>query len=133
MAFQAAAKGKSNRQVAQTMNGHGFRTVGTRGGGPFTKDTVRGILRNRFYIGEIPDGKGGRKPAKHNPIIDPSLFNQVQAARARKRRGPLPMRRSATTYSLSGLTSASNVKVPCGFTGTILVAPASSVVPENKG
>ena len=103
MPLAAAAKGNSDRQIAQFMNARGYRTVGTRGGGPFTKDTVRGILRNRFYIFEIPDGKGGRIPAKHNPIIDPSLFNQVQAARARERRGPLPIRRSSRTYSLSGL------------------------------
>jgi len=103
MAFEAAGKGKSNRQVAQTMNGHGFRTVGTRGGGPFTNFTVRGILSNRFYIGEIPDGKGGWLPGKHGPIIDSSLFHQVQEVKASKRRRPLPIRRNATTYSLSSL------------------------------
>ena len=112
MAFEAAAKGKSNRQVAQTMNGHGFRTVGTRGGGPFTNFTVRGILSNRFYIGEIPDGKGGWLPGKHGPIIDLSLFHQVQELRASKRRRPLPIRRRATTYSLSSLIQCVHCEGP---------------------
>ena len=112
MAFEAAAKGRSNRQVAQTMNGQGFRTVGTRGGGPFTNYTVRGILSNRFYIGEIPDGKGGWLPGKHGPIIDPSLFHQVQEVRASKRRRPLPIRRSATTYSLSGVIQCVHCEGP---------------------
>ena len=103
MAFEAAAKGKSDRQVAQLMNAHGYRTVGNRGGGPFTKDTVRGLLPNRFYIGELPEGKDSWIPGKHEPIIHPSLFQQVQAVRAKKRPRRSPIRRDTPTYSLSGL------------------------------
>ncbi len=103
MAFKEASKGKSDRQVAQIMNAHGFRTVGSRGGGPFTLASAKGILTNRFYTGEISDGKGGWMRGKHEPMIDESLFQQVQLARAKNRSNPLTIRRSARTYSLSGL------------------------------
>jgi hypothetical protein len=39
-----------------------------RGANPFTKDTVRRLLLNRFYLGELPDGHGGWLPGRH-PVI----------------------------------------------------------------
>lgn len=35
------------------------RIDGNQGNRPFTKDTVKGILTNKFYIGYLPDGDHG--------------------------------------------------------------------------
>src|SRR5215218_10319545 len=56
LAFNEAAKGASDRDVAVRLNDAGYRTTGNRGRNPFTKDTVRVMLQNRFYLGELPDG-----------------------------------------------------------------------------
>ena len=103
MAFDLAAVGKSDREVARALNAAGYRTAGNQGNRLFSKDTVRGILTNRFYLGEIPDGNGGWVDAKHEAFIDPELFEQAQGMRARNRKLPKTIRRRARTYSLSGV------------------------------
>src|SRR3954471_19304926 len=60
LAFQLAASGKTDREIAQALNVAGYRTNGNRGMNRFTKDIVRPMLQNRFYLGELPDGDGGR-------------------------------------------------------------------------
>lgn len=65
MAFDLAAQAKSDREVAITLNTSGYSTTGTHGSRPFSKDTVKDVLKNRFYIGYIRDGNGGWLKAKH--------------------------------------------------------------------
>ena len=65
MAFTMAAAGAPDRDVARALTDAGYRTTGNRGRNPFTKDTVRPLLQNRFYLGELPDGNGGWVPGKH--------------------------------------------------------------------
>ena len=48
--FELAAAGRTDKEIAAVMNAVGFRTTGNRGANPFTKDTVRVILQNRFYL-----------------------------------------------------------------------------------
>ena len=48
MAFEMAAAGASDRDVARALNASGYLTTGNRGGNVFTKDTVRPMLQNRF-------------------------------------------------------------------------------------
>ena len=103
LAFREAAKGTSDRDVAMRLNDAGFRTTGNRGRNPFTKDTVRVLLQNRFYLGHLPDGEGGWIDGAHEPLLDDDLFAAAQEARERRARVPMPVRRQATTYSLSGL------------------------------
>ncbi|MEE8470684.1 MAG: recombinase family protein [Dehalococcoidia bacterium] len=112
LAFEVAAQGKTDREVAAALNAAGHRTAGNQSNGPFSKDTVGDMLQNRFYLGEIPDGNGGWLEAKHEPFIDPSLFEAAQAHRARRchsRNGKV--RRQAMTFSMSGL-------VKCGICGS---------------
>lgn len=66
MAFELAAQGKSDREVAQALNTAGHRTTGNQGYNLFSKDTVRGILTNKFYLGYLPDGSGGWLKGKHH-------------------------------------------------------------------
>lgn len=87
-AFELAAEGKTDREVSEYLNTNGYRTAGNQGSKPFSSDTVRGILINRFYISELPDGNGGYVQAKHKPFIDMKLWNAVQKARERNRKSP---------------------------------------------
>jgi site-specific DNA recombinase len=103
LAFEAGAKGTSDREVAVLLNERGFRTTGNRGRNLFTKDTVRPLLQNRFYLGELPDGQGGWIDGAHEPLLDDTLFDAAQEARERRATNPVPVKRQATTYALSGL------------------------------
>ena len=103
MAFELSSRGRSNRDIAQSLNEHGYRTAGNQGNRPFTKETVRGVLANRFYLGEIPDGTGGWQQGRHAPMIDSDLFEAAQQTRLRNIHRPRTINQSARTYSLSCL------------------------------
>jgi site-specific DNA recombinase len=105
MAFELAAGGASDRDVAIALTRAGYRTSGNRGQNPFSKDTVRPLLQNRFYVGELPDGDDWL-PGKHSPIIDADLFEQVQQRRVERGQGKgnrSGVRRGARIRALSGL------------------------------
>ncbi len=103
LAFRVAAEGKSDREVADALNMDGYRTSGNRGRNPFSKDTVRRLLQNRFYLGELPDGQGGWIPGAHDPALDDELFERAQAARLANSTGVAKVRRTHRRYSLTGL------------------------------
>jgi site-specific DNA recombinase len=105
LAFQLSAEGKSDRDVAEALNAAGYRTTGNRGRNPFTKDTIRRVLLNRFYLGELPDGQGRWLPGAHAPVLDPELFERAQGARAANMTNlaALSVPRAKRTHSLSGL------------------------------
>jgi hypothetical protein len=84
VAFEMAANGESDRSIDQTLNDKGCRTGSNQGNRPFSKDTVRGILINRFYLGEIPDGEAGWLDALHEPFIDQFIWDQAQIVRNRR-------------------------------------------------
>jgi DNA invertase Pin-like site-specific DNA recombinase len=110
LAFQLAAQGKSDRDVADALNTAGYRTTGNRGRNPFTKDTVCRMLQNRFYLGELPDGDSGHVPAAHQPVLDTELFDRAAAARRANQSGSLKVTRAHRRHSLSGLGN-------CGYCG----------------
>src|SRR5215213_10601678 len=103
LAFQLAAQGKSDRDVADALNTAGYRTSGNRGRNPFTKDTINRLLQNRFYLGQLPDGQGGWVPGAHQPVLDDELFSQAAAARRANQSGSLKVTRAHQRHSLSGL------------------------------
>jgi site-specific DNA recombinase len=106
LAFDLAADGRTDREVAQLLNERGHRTTGARGRrNPFTKDTVCAMLQNRFYVGELPALENNEHVvARHMAVIERELFDLVQAQRERRAtaRG-VSVPRGATVYSLSGL------------------------------
>lgn len=59
MAFELSAQGNSDKEITIALNVSGYRTPGTHESRPFSKDTVKDMLKNKFYIGYIRDGKGG--------------------------------------------------------------------------
>ncbi len=103
LAFNLAAQGKSTREVAKRLNSAGYRTTGTHGSRLFSKDTVIGILGNKFYVGYIPDGDGGWLKAKHEPFIDSALYEEVQTMREDSKRTKNTINVTKNTYSLSTL------------------------------
>jgi len=54
------------------------RGVKTRRGYKVSSSVVYNILKNRLYIGEVKWGKVYNKQGKHKPLINESVFNQVQ-------------------------------------------------------
>jgi site-specific DNA recombinase len=56
----------------------------TIGGIPFTQGPMGYLLGNRIYLGEIVH-QGRSYPGEHEPILDGSLFDAVQALRAQNR------------------------------------------------
>jgi site-specific DNA recombinase len=106
MAFEMAATGATDREVARALNETGYRTTGNRGANPFTKDTVRPMLQNRFYLGELTDGNGGWMPGKHEAMIDQALFDAAVNARFRNiRRRHNPGTSIRSPWSLSGVAT----------------------------
>lgn len=102
MTFSWCAQGYSAREIAIRLNDLGYRTHGTWGSNPFSKDTIQHILGNRFYLGELPDGQGGWVAGKHNALITEDLWNQAQAVRVRQRRNPQTIPGNARVHVLGG-------------------------------
>jgi DNA invertase Pin-like site-specific DNA recombinase len=105
MAVELAAEGSSDRAIAQALNAAGYRTHGTHGSNLFTKDTVRAMLLNRFYLGELPGERpASAAPVRHTAVIDHELWEAAQAMREqRATQGRATVPQTATVYSLSGL------------------------------
>jgi DNA invertase Pin-like site-specific DNA recombinase len=111
LAFQETID-KGDREIAILLNSRGYRTTGNRGANLFSRDTVRDMLQNRFYIGELPDGNGGWIKGKHQPLIPVELFEAAQRARAQRSTRPNTMRADAKACSLSGVARCAD----CGGT-----------------
>ncbi len=77
--------------------------LGKRSMSRFTKDPVRLVLRNCFYVGELPDGNGGWVPGKHEALTGPATFDAVQTARERNTRKPYRVSEVRIPWALSGV------------------------------
>lgn len=73
--------------IAEELNRRGLTVIDIHTGqrGPFSTDTVRGILQNPAYTGTVRCG-GVEYPGAHPPLIDRSLWDQVGEIRARRTR-----------------------------------------------
>lgn len=99
--FERYATGEhTDFDIAQWLNRQGKRTKGNWGPRAFSKDTVRAMLKNRFYMGEVGyrgldsrDTESGRRArvsklnwryvqGNHEPIVPAALFEKCQDARA---------------------------------------------------
>jgi site-specific DNA recombinase len=104
--FERAAMGYSDREIAIMLNDQGYRTTGNHGQNLFTKDTVKRIRKNRFYLGELPNGKGGWVRGRHECFIPADLFRAAQRNRG------TTIRADYQPCSLSGVARCA----PCGGT-----------------
>lgn len=84
-AFEQAARGKTDYEIAQYLNSQNYRTVGSNGNKLFSNSSVRGILKNHFYIGFLPDGKDGLLQGKHKPFIEQEIWDAAQETRRHNR------------------------------------------------
>ena len=102
-----------DQDMANWLNSQGCRT---RFGRLFTKDALRDILQNPFYIGYVHYrgqlSKGGKHRRRkegeavkglHTPVIDEALFNKCQKIRAARRRLPNSNQSTRRVYLLSGI------------------------------
>ncbi len=102
-----------DQEIATWLNEQGCRT---RKGHRFTKDTVRQILQNPFYKGDVlyhgqyfHQGRPHRKRTGevvkgiHVPLVDEELFNRCQKVRGEKRRVANTKQTTLRVYMLSGL------------------------------
>ncbi len=85
------------------LNLAGYRTTGTHGSKPFSKDTVRNMLKNKFYLGYITDGLDGWIKAKHEPFIREETWSRAYESRERSRRALRNHPAKATISSLAGI------------------------------
>jgi hypothetical protein len=79
----------SVKALMEDLNAAGIRTKqqvlkdgGLRGGLPFVRGPLYHLLKNRIYVGEIPHHDNWY-PGEHQAIVEPELFDQVQALLAR--------------------------------------------------
>lgn len=95
MIFRTYMQYKSIGKVKRVLEQAGYVS---RNGRAFADSSIRDILRNRFYIGEIVWTPHNEKRAgithvyqgKHEPIISKVVFGKVQAELSRKKRGGRP-------------------------------------------
>ncbi|HWE06913.1 MAG TPA: recombinase family protein, partial [Rhizomicrobium sp.] len=72
------------------------------GGNLLTNGPLAYLLRNRVYLGEI-NHRDQSYPGEHEPILDPDLFESVQAKLSENRRGLRQRRQSSNALLLGKL------------------------------
>lgn len=81
--FTEGQKGKSLGQLADFLNGKGYKT---RRGCEWSAGNVQVILRNRFYVGELQH-QGKTIQGNHEPLVSKVQFGKVQSQIDKRRRG----------------------------------------------
>jgi site-specific DNA recombinase len=115
LAFERAANGATDIEVAEVLNAGGYRPSAHARRARFTREAIRTILVNRFYVGELPMGKRGADgwlKGAHDPLVPVELFDAVQRQRTRRATNPnaSKVNKNARVHALSGL-------VRCGECG----------------
>lgn len=107
LAFRLAAGGEhSYRQIGDALNAAGYRPTGRAGKRSlslWSTDSVRMMIRNRFYLGEVSH-RGEWYEGLHEPLVTREQFDQAQEAmRGRARVSAFKANRETRLYLLSGL------------------------------
>lgn len=115
--FDRYLESRSSPDVARWLNDRGHRQKrfvsrrkGETGGKPFTPASIRQVIQNRLYLGEI-EHKGEIYPGQNEAIVPLEMFERAQAVmegNAVNRRGP-PLR-SQHDYPLTGVAQCE-----CGY------------------
>lgn len=102
LAFDLRSQGWGILSITKELNGRGFKSRrGTTWGVAWSESTIKYMLRNRVYIGELVYG-GEVVPNAFPAIVDPQTFENAQMA------GRLPPRSQSTSHLLSGLLTCSD-------------------------
>jgi site-specific DNA recombinase len=111
LAFERYATGEfSDTTIADLLNRKGYLPSGRARSGRWTREGVRYLLTNRFYLGEVQHGDQ-YYPGQHEPLISREMWEQVQAIRARRGEGKGGGRRADRLYLLARLARCSK----CGL------------------
>lgn len=78
--FSAAQKGATLAQISEALNSKGYKT---RRGGEWTRGSIRAILINRFYIGELQH-QGKPITGNHKALISKVQFGKVSSQLAQR-------------------------------------------------
>ena len=112
LAFESYATGKySDNDVAGILNRAGYLPSGRAESGRWTREAVRYLLTNPFYIGKVRHGDQ-LYPGQHEPLIEKTLFNRVQALRRKRGMGRGGGRRAERVYLLAGLAHCHRCNLP---------------------
>jgi site-specific DNA recombinase len=118
--FERYATGAySDQEIAEWLNGQGFRTNRHH---PFGKDAVRDMLCNAYYVGVIryrgmtvrPKGVSFRSTppqvseGQHEPIISEELWQRSQAMRSSRRATVKTIKKTVRVNLLQGLVVCAN-------------------------
>jgi site-specific DNA recombinase len=107
-AFTAYAIGdKSDAEIAELLSRERYPAPSRAG--RWIGQTVRYMLGNRFYIGEVRHG-GEWFAGQHEPLIDAELFDRVQAARRARKYGGGP--RTVRVHLLQGIAHCAHCRLP---------------------
>jgi len=111
----------STNKVATRLNKEGFRPKQRKylsgkssGGGKFSKETIKRMLKNVIYIGNIKI-KDQEFKGLHEPIIEVELFNKVQKKLSESASDKYATYQPKTQLSLLGI-------LKCGYCGHSLTA-----------
>ncbi len=103
LAFESyATEQYSDIEVAGILNRAGHSPSGRSKSGRWTREGVRYLLSNAFYIGQVRHGKE-LFPGQHELLIDQELWDRVQAIREERGRGKGAGRKPERVYLLSRL------------------------------
>ena len=99
-AYERYATGNyTDREIAEWLNEQGYRT---RRGRLWTKDGVREMLQNEYYMGMVKY-RGSLYPGRHEAIVPKALWERVQEVREAHARAPRAYAPPVRVYLLSGL------------------------------
>lgn len=110
--FAMRAAGQSNGEIADWLNGQGFRTLTGR---LHTAHSVKDMLNRKFYVGVV-SYRGEEFRGQHEPLIDETTFALVQGRRTP--RGPHHRTADAPRPLLAGMPGAHAVAARSMPTGT---------------
>lgn len=105
----------SYRKLADALNGQGYRPTGRagrKGVELWTTDSIRYMVNNRFYVGEV-QYKGEWFPGNHEPLITVERWQAIQDIMAsRQRVAAFKANRVARFYLLGGLLKCAECGSP---------------------
>ncbi len=100
--FDLRAQGWGILSITKELNARGYKSRrGTTWGVAWSESTIKYMLRNRVYIGELVYS-GEVVPNAYPAIVDPQTFEKARMA------GQLPPRSQSTSHLLSGLLTCSD-------------------------
>jgi len=105
-AFRRRAEGAPVREVCRYLDSTGVPTV--HGNGHWTDGTVRNILANRIYLGEIRHGEFLNASA-HEPLVDPVTWQRAQSPRVMR-----PTKAGRKPSLLSGILRCAGCRLAMG-------------------